>query len=221
VTGGLWSVEAVAFDLDGTLVDTEPIFSEAVRRLLARRGIDFDAAFMASIMGTPAAEALPRFCARFRLADPAALAEECRELFADLLGARPAPLMPGAAELLARLRSARRPAAIATSSGPEFVERVFGPHGLMERFDFVLTCADVVRGKPAPEVYEKAAARFGVEPSRMLVLEDSPNGLRAAKAAGARCVVVPHAQTPSNELAEADAVVPSLASAELRQILGF
>jgi pseudouridine 5'-phosphatase len=100
------------------------------------------------------------------------------------------------------------------------VDAVFGPHGLLGRFAFVLTCDDVTHGKPHPEVYELAAARFGLTPGEVVVLEDSPNGLRAAKAAGARCVAVPHDSTPRGQLADADAVVPSLAAPELWKLLG-
>src|SRR5262249_62384806 len=111
--------------------------------------------------------------------------------------------------------------AIATSSSAAYVARVLGPHGVLHRFAFVLTCEDVRQGKPAPEVYEKAAARFGHAPGEMVVLEDSPNGLRAAKAAGARRVGVPHARVPLDALAGADAVVPSLDAPELGELLGL
>jgi beta-phosphoglucomutase-like phosphatase (HAD superfamily) len=84
-----------------------------------------------------------------------------------------------------------------------------------------MTCEDVLRGKPDPEIYRKTAARFGQAAADMVVLEDSPNGLRAAKAAGARCVVIPHARVPRDDLALADVIVPSLAAAELTILLGL
>jgi beta-phosphoglucomutase-like phosphatase (HAD superfamily) len=97
---------------------------------------------------------------------------------------------------------------------------VFAPHGLLDRFAFVLTCDDVTHGKPAPEVYRLAANRFGLPPSAVLVLEDSVAGLRAAKAAGCRCVIVPHEQTPRAELTGADLVASSLADPELWKQFG-
>src|SRR5262249_36085409 len=138
-------------------------------------------------------------------------------LFA-LFEAEPAPLLPGVCALLDRLDARAIPKGIATSSALEHVERVLGPHGLRERFAFLVTCNDVTHGKPHPEVYEKAAAHFGCEPAQMIVFEDSPNGLRAAKAAGARCIVVPHSRTPAHDLALADAIIPSLDAPELWEL---
>jgi putative hydrolase of the HAD superfamily len=101
------------------------------------------------------------------------------------------------------------------------VRRVLEPHGILSRFAFALTSDDVRQAKPFPELYEKAAARFGLAASSTVALEDSPNGLRAAKAAGARCVVVPHVRVPLDELAGADAILPNLASPELFALLGI
>jgi beta-phosphoglucomutase-like phosphatase (HAD superfamily) len=113
------------------------------------------------------------------------------------------------------------PKAIATSSTRQYVEWVLQPHGLLSRFAFALTADDVSQGKPHPEIYEKAAARCGCDSAAMLVLEDSVNGMRAAKAAGARCVVVPHALVDRNELGPADAIVARLDAPELWEWLGL
>jgi HAD superfamily hydrolase (TIGR01509 family) len=215
-------VRAVVFDLDGLLIDTEPVFREAAARLLAGHGLPPDPAFMQSIMGVPGRDALPRFRDHFRLTVPLDEVESgYRHFFLEVLRSGPAPLMPGAQELLIALEGRGVPKAIATSSGRDYVRVVFGPHGLFDHFRFVLTCEDVTHGKPHPEVYELAARRLGLLPAEVLVLEDSPVGMRAAKAAGCRCVVVPHEQTPRAELAPADAVVESLASCELWRMVGI
>jgi HAD superfamily hydrolase (TIGR01509 family) len=214
-------VRAVVFDLDGLLIDTEGVFTEAARRLLDKRGQVLEADFMVSIMGTPGRDALPRFRDRYRLTESLdALAAEYKGLFVDVLNGGPPPLMPGALELLGRLEQCGIPKAVATSSSREYVDTVFGPHGLLGRFRFVLTCDDVTHGKPHPEVYRRAVEQFGFASAEVVVLEDSANGLRAAKAAGTRCVVVPHAQTPRDEVASADLIVRDLAARELWELLG-
>jgi HAD superfamily hydrolase (TIGR01509 family) len=216
----LTPIRCVVFDLDGLMIDTEPIFEESARRLLARRQCTLLPDVLKAMMGTPARDALKLFAEAHGLRETVEeLRIESSRLFAEVLGENPVPLMPGVLELLERLERKGIPKAIATSSSRRYVERILPPHNLLHRFAFVLTCDDVTRGKPAPEIYKKAAAKFGHPAGEMLVLEDSPNGLRAAKAAGARCVVVPHPLVPLDELAEADAVMPSLMAPELLELL--
>ena len=216
-----WKVRSVVFDLDGLLVDTEPIFAEAARRLIVRLGRVPSPDILRRMMGTPARQALQLLRDHQQLTESVEeLTEEGTRLFFDLLGEQPAPLLPGVGELLDRLERKGLPKAIATSSSAAYLERILMPHGLRRRFAFALTCDDVRLGKPHPEIYEKAAARFGHAPAEMVVLEDSPNGLRAAQAAGARCVVVPHGLVRLDEVAPADALVTSLAAPRLAELLG-
>jgi HAD superfamily hydrolase (TIGR01509 family) len=173
-------------------------------------------------MGSPARDAIVKFHQGHALTETIAeIASEYRDTFLQALGSTTVPLLPGVLDLLERIERKGLPRAIATSSEAVYVERVLGPHRILHRFAFALTCDDVQHGKPHPEVYEKAAARLGCRPAEMVVLEDSVNGLRAAKAAGARCIVVPHAEVPRGELAGADAVVASLEAPLLRELLGL
>ncbi|HEV3445496.1 MAG TPA: HAD family phosphatase [Gemmataceae bacterium] len=214
-------IRAVVFDLDGLMIDSEPIFEEAARRLLARRGRTLLPRVLQAMLGVPARDALKLFGEGHGLSETVEeLRVESSRLFAEVVGETPVPLMPGVLELLERLEAKGIPKAIATSSSASYVQRILPPHNLLQRFQFVLTCDDVTCGKPAPEIYEKAAARWGYAPAEMLVLEDSPNGLRAAKAAGAICVVVPHALIPMDDLAGAAAILPSLLAPELLAMLG-
>jgi len=211
----LGPLRAVAFDLDGLLIDSEPLFMEAARRLLGRRGRTLELDVWQALMGTPAAQAIVLFRDGHQLREShEEIAEEYRQALLALLGEAPVPLLPGAVALLDRLERRSVPRCIATSSSRAYVDRVLAGHGILSRFAFVLTCDDVRAGKPHPEIYQKAAARFGVAPADMLVLEDSVNGLRAAKAAGAQCVVVPHALVAKEQLDGADAIVTSLADLE-------
>lgn len=217
-----WRFGAVVFDLDGVLIDTELLFEEAATQLLARRGLTLVPHVAHAAMGTPAVRSLQIVRDYYRLPETVEeLGVESWRLFWNVFAAAPAPLLPGVLPLLDRLQDRAIPYALATSSGSAYVRRVLEPHRILERFAFVLTCDDVRHGKPAPDIYEKAATRFDLPPPEMIVVEDSPNGLRSAQAAGARCVVVPHERVPPDEIGGADAIVPSLAAAELYELLGL
>jgi pseudouridine 5'-phosphatase len=216
------SIRAVVCDLDGTLIDSERVFAEAARRLLALRGKVVELEFLATMQGTPGRDALPRFRDRYELTESIEeITLEYRKHFYEALDGGLPGLMPGAQAFLERLEASRIPKAIATSSRLHYVEKVFVPLGLMAHFDFVLTADDVTHGKPDPEIYRKTAERFGLPPAEVLVIEDSIAGLRSAIAAGLPCVVVPHEATPRDQLTGARAVVDSLNDRVLSKILGI
>ena len=146
------------------------------------------------------------------------LAAETAEIFPAILDARLA-LMPGAAELLSALEHADIPKAIGTSSGRRFVASVLGRFNLEPRFEFILTAEDVVEGKPAPEIYLKAAQRFGAEPGEVVVFEDSQNGCRAAVASGAIAVAVPGGHSLTHNFDGAALVADSLADPRVYELL--
>lgn len=213
--------QAVVFDLDGLLFNTEELHQVVSEELLARRGKPFQPELLVAIMGRPQAVSLRIMIDWHQLdATPHELAGEVDEIFAGLLDDRLA-LMPGAAALLSGLERHGLPKAIATSSGPRFVERVLGRFALAPRFRFILTCDDVRDGKPHPEIYLTAARRFGVEPGRMVVLEDSQNGHRAAVAAGAIAVAVPGGPSRDHDFRGAALVADTLADPRLYELLGL
>jgi HAD superfamily hydrolase (TIGR01509 family) len=148
------------------------------------------------------------------------LSRETDVIFDEILRERLA-CMPGLVELLAALEAAKIPKAIATSSGPAFVTKVLGRFNLAPRFQFILTCEDIVDGKPHPEVYLKAADRFGVAPADLLVLEDSYNGCQAAIRAGTFAVAVPGGHSRRHDFQKASLVIDSLADRRLYEALGI
>jgi HAD superfamily hydrolase (TIGR01509 family) len=210
---------AVAFDLDGLMFNTEELYTQVAAELVGRRGHELDMALIRRMMGRPARVGLPLMIARYELTDTVeALWRESDELLENLLPTGLAA-MPGLLELLRLLDELQIPKAIATSSGRAYLERVLELANLPGEFAFYLTAEDVVDGKPAPEIYRKAAARFGIEPSAMLVLEDSENGCRAGVAAEALTVAV---SAPHNQGCEYPGVflhVQSLGDPRVRQLV--
>ena len=182
---------AVVFDLDGLMFNTEDLYQEVGTEILRRRGHAFTQELLDRMMGRPGKVALQCMIDMHQLeATVEMLQAETDELFPDILRARLAP-MPGLVELLAALESRLIPKGIATSSRRGFVVRVLDQFQWQPRFNPILTSEDITDGKPHPEIYLKAAARLGIAPSEMLVLEDSHNGCKAAVAAGAIAVAVP------------------------------
>lgn len=213
--------QAVAFDLDGLLVNTEEIYPHVGAEVLRRRGRRLDEALLDAMLGRPQAVALGTMISWHGLSDSIdTLARETREIFLGLLDERLAA-MPGAVPLLDRLRATGIPCCLATSSGPDYAIDVLERLGLADRFAFMLTAADVVHGKPDPEIYRTAASRFGVAPGRMVVLEDSPIGCRAGIGAGAVVVAVPGTHVRRPDFTGVRLVAGSLADERLAAVIGL
>ena len=220
-TKGTSRLKAVVFDLDGLMFNTEELYQHVGGEVLRRRGKLFDAELLDAMMGRPGSVALQLMIDWHQLVDTVEqLATESDEVFAGILGER-LETMPGLLQLLDALERAAVPKAIATSSRRAFVTDVLSRFDLEPRFSFILTAGDVVQGKPFPEIYQRAAARFGLEPRETLVLEDSENGCRAAAAAGAFTVAVPGGHSRRHNFEVASLVVDSLADQRIYETLGL
>lgn len=210
---------AVVFDLDGLMFNTEELYQSVGGELLRRRGYEFTAQLLDKMMGRPGRIALQIMIDEHRLdATVEELTCETDEIFPAILDARLA-MMPGLAELLEALESAGVPKAIATSSRRSFVTDVLKRFDLEPRFRFILSAEDVVEGKPHPEIYLKAAKRFGIEPRHMMVLEDSQNGCRAAVHAGAVAVAVPGGHSLTHDFTGAAHIAATLADRRIYDLL--
>jgi len=204
------TIQAVIFDMDGLMIDSEPLHKEAWRVTLRRFGYEMDEALFAQLVGLRTSEDAVLLREHFHLPVRAdALAHQRNDLFLASLPGR-VKEMPGLRELTAEMgrRGLRR--ALATSGERRYVDAVMRELSLDGVFDAIAVAEDVARGKPAPDVYLFAAQRLGLSPAHCLVLEDAPNGVLAAKAAGMRCVAEPNEMTRSLDLSAADAILPSL-----------
>jgi HAD superfamily hydrolase (TIGR01509 family) len=183
-------VDAVLFDMDGLLVDTEKYWFQVECEVMRRLGHGWTPEDQERLIGgsMPATVAyMLRVSGSAR--DPAEIERWMHEGLFVLLEAG-VDMMPGAAELLAEVRAAGLPTALVTSSGRPVAEAVLATVG-RGNFDVVVTGDDVTRYKPDPEPYLLAARLLGVPPERCAALEDSPNGVTAATAAGCAVVAVP------------------------------
>ncbi|HLK74901.1 MAG TPA: HAD family phosphatase [Streptosporangiaceae bacterium] len=205
-------ISAVVFDLDGVLVDSEPVWEQVRRGLVAERGGRWAPDAQRRLMGMSTPE-----WARYLSEDlgvglpPDQVASEV----IDRMTARyteHVPLMEGAVDAVRRV-AARWPLAVASSAPAVLIQVVLAASGLRSCFSVVMSTEQVPRGKPAPDIYLAVTAALGCPPADCAAVEDSSNGLRSAAAAGLRVVAIPQPQYPpdSDALAGASLVLPSLA----------
>jgi HAD superfamily hydrolase (TIGR01509 family) len=204
-------IEAVVFDMDGVLIDSEPVWERVRRRFIADRGGSWPADAQDAMMGMSTAEWSAYLSADFGIGlTPQEVAEQVIAAMAAEYGQH-LPLLPGAIDTVRSL-SGRWPLAVASSSPRSLIETVLEAAGLASAFVAVVSSEEVPRGKPAPDVYLAAAARLAVAPKACAAVEDSSNGLRAAAAAGLTVIAIPRPEYPpaSDALAAARLVLPSL-----------
>jgi len=203
-------IEAIIFDLDGLMVDSEPLARAAWRALLAEYGHTLDEETVNAMLGLRLMDSAKVIKERFQLALAVEhVAERRAEIFLASLAGNLEP-MPGLARLLSVVEARGLRRAVATSSPAFYAPVALREIGAMDGFEAIITGDMVARGKPAPDIYLAAAAALALSPEVCMALEDSPVGIRAAKAAGMRCVAVPNAQSAEMDLSEADAILPSL-----------
>ena len=197
-------VVAVAFDLDGVLIDSEPVWEEVRRAYVAEHGGRWRPDSQGRLMGMSTPE-WAGYLSRELGVDrpPEVLAGEVLDRMAERYRQGP-PLLPGAVEAVGRL-AGRWPLGLASSSSRRLIDLVLEASGLAGRFAVTLSTEEVARGKPAPDAYLEVAARLGVDPGGCAAVEDSSNGVRSAAAAGMRVIAIPSRRYPLDEDAAARA----------------
>jgi HAD superfamily hydrolase (TIGR01509 family) len=205
-------IAAVVFDLDGVIVDSEPVWERVRRQFVADHGGRWPPEAQQKLMGmsTPEWASYLAGAAGVDL-PPVKIAAEVIERMAREYRAG-LPLIPGAVEAVRRIQ-ARWPLAVASSSPPSLIATVLEQAGLAHAFAATVSSEEVPNGKPAPDVYLQAARRLQVDPARCAAVEDSSNGIRAAAAAGMPVIAVPRPQYAPDPDALALAAV-TLASIE-------
>jgi HAD superfamily hydrolase (TIGR01509 family) len=205
-------IEAVVFDLDGVLIDSEPVWEQVRRQVVAEHGGHWALDAQQRLMGMSTPEWARYLSEDLGVALPP---DAVAALVTDQMAARYArrlPLLPGATEAV-RALAARWPLGLASSSPPALIGAVLDAAALRDCFAATLSADEVARGKPAPDIYLAAADRLGHPPRRCAAVEDSTNGLFSAAAAGLHVIGVPRPRYPPDPaaLAAAELVLPGLA----------
>lgn len=203
--------DSVIFDLDGVLVDSEPVWEEVRREFVAEHGGRWLPDSQRRLMGMSTQEWASYLSADLGIGlPPAEVADAVVQRMAQRYASH-LPLMPGAVRAVRRM-AAVWPVGLASSSPPKLIDIVLATAGLGSVFAAKVSTEEVGRGKPAPDVYLEAAGRLAVTPAGCVAVEDSSNGLRAAHAAGTVVVAVPHPRYPPepDALGMADVVLRGL-----------
>ena len=204
-------VEAVVFDLDGVIVDSEHVWDEVREQLARERGGRWHDRAQTDMMGMSSPEWSRYMHDVIGLTEsPAEIDEEVVRRMLDRYAER-LPLIDGAVDAVARLAASFR-LGLASSSNRSVIDAVLDVSGLAPLFGATVSSEEVARGKPAPDVFLEAARRLDVPPARCAAVEDSGNGIRAAHAAGMRVLAIPNLRypPPDHALALADVVLGSI-----------
>jgi HAD superfamily hydrolase (TIGR01509 family) len=208
---GVCVIEAIVFDCDGVLIDSEPVWERVRRKFVADHGGRWPDDAQDRMMGMSTAEWSAYISEDFGVRLPP---RQVADLVIEAMTAEyetHLPLLPGAVDAV-RALSAHWPLAVASSAPKSLIEAVLDASSLREAFRAAVSSEEVARGKPAPDVYLEAAKRLGITPTSCAAIEDSSNGLRSAAAAGMTVIAVPRPEYPpaKDALEKAQAVLTSL-----------
>ncbi len=198
------NVDAIVLDMDGLMLDTEPIYKRALQGAAAEFGYVIEDDFYTTLIGRDNSDCeavvLERFGHDFPVAEFRTRWSQLWKTHIEVFGI---PTKPGLIEILSFLERHQLPVAVATSSDQEYASLSLRSAGLKERFNHVITSDQVLHGKPAPDIYLEAARRLGVTASRCVAVEDSDAGVVAASAAGMITLLIPDLKPPSPEASNA------------------
>ncbi len=206
-------LEAIVFDFDGTILDTETPDFQTWQEIYSSHGVELPLDLWLQCVGGGTGEFSPADHLEALLGskiDRQRLRSERRERY--MAQVRVQPIMPGVVDLIAAAERRGIRLAVASSSDRKWVESHLQRLGLLERFTVVVTADDVERVKPDPALYRLAAQKLEVVPERAIAIEDSYNGMLGAQRAGLRCVSVPNSITRDSDFSDADLCLDSIAS---------
>jgi len=186
-------IKAIIFDLDGTLVDSEPNYFEADRKLLAEYGImDFDEKMKNKYIGIGAKEMMEDVKKIYQISETVDVLLGKKNKYYIEIARNSTVVFPEMQKFLELLKENNYPIALASGSSPEVIDEVLSATNLKKHFDIILSAENVKKGKPAPDIFLESAKQLGVPSENCLVIEDSQYGVEAAKSAAMHCIALPY-----------------------------
>jgi beta-phosphoglucomutase family hydrolase len=212
-------ISGVIFDLDGVLIDSEPMHCRADNQLLTELGIETPENYLDRFAGWTDAAMWTAIKADFPIANSIAeLKKRQLPIKLKLLQESEFQAMPGAVELLEEIKAGQIPIAIASSSPKLFIAEVLKKIKIEQYFTLIVSGEEVERSKPEPDIFLKAAQLLKVKPSECMVVEDSKSGTLAAKRAGMKCIGYRNPNSGNQDLSEADIILSDLKDIDLTKM---
>ncbi len=216
-------MKVIIFDMDGVLIDSEPAYLEMNLKFFTEFGIEMDDENYKALVGMPSLQMWTMLKEKYNLHDDVEdIIQVERKRMYDILNSQliPGP-MKGVIGLLNRLRSEDHRLGVASSSAGSNIELVLNRLNLSEYFEYIISGEEVVNGKPSPDIFLKVAAYFNQPVNKCFVLEDSTNGVTAAKSAGMYCLGFKNDNTNQQDLSDADLIINRFDKENSDRILEF
>ena len=212
-------ITAVIFDMDGVIVDSEPIHIEAEKQTLLKYGVKITTEELRTYTGTTAEFEFNDLIRKYKLNTTAKTLFDVKEdIMFRLLEERTEPTI-GVIDLIKNLKQQGFKLGIATSGHRKLAQYYLNKLGIASFFDTVVCAEDITRSKPDPEIFLKAAQRLGVEPAKCIVIEDAKLGIEAAVKAGMKCIGYSNPNSGNQDLSKADWLVADFTELDLQELL--
>ncbi len=213
-------MEAFIFDMDGVIIDSEPLHSRVKMETFAHFGLPFDEGDLAQYMGRTSVDIFSDVLKKEHRTDVSVqeIVNYKHAHYLELAVGGALEAIPGSLELIARLRAAGVPLALATSSWRRVVDAILVQFDLMEAFASVISGSELPKSKPDPAIYRLSAEALGVDPRKCVVLEDTAAGVAAAKGAGMYCIGFRSPHSGVQDLSRADEIVDDLATIDVAKL---
>lgn len=213
-------MEAFIFDMDGVIIDSEPLHSRVKMETFAHFGLPFDEGDLAQYMGRTSVDIFSDVLKKEHRTDVSVqeIVNYKHAHYLELAVGGALEAIPGSLELIARLRAAGVPLALATSSWRRVVDAILVQFDLTEAFASVISGSELSKSKPDPAIYRLSAEALGVDPRKCVVLEDTAAGVAAAKGAGMYCIGFRSPHSGVQDLSRADEIVDDLATIDVAKL---